>query len=222
MKPQRIFHVAKTIRVRRLSKLGCQSEGHNVCMGGDCAPGSHGRILALNNRYGGNRMNQKVRILLVASLVALAMTTSVWAQTAPAKTSSTFYTQTNLVSSMKSLKAKVHDKNLLNPWGLVQGPTPFWVSDNNAGVSTLYDGNGKVVTVKVGKKNVPFVVKIPPPGNSNASATPSGLVFNGTSTDFTGDLFIFSAEDGTISGWQLADNADAVRHVDNSAIPTAA
>jgi uncharacterized protein (TIGR03118 family) len=78
------------------------------------------------------------------------------------------------------------------------------------------------VTVKVGKKNVPFVVTIPPPGNSNATAAPSGIVFNGTAADFTGDLFIFSAEDGTISGWQPADAAEAVRHVDNSAIPTAA
>ena len=59
---------------------------------------------------------------------------------------------------MKSLKAKIHDKNLINPWGLVQGPTPFWVSDNNAGVSTLYDGNGKIFRVADGGKMVPFVV----------------------------------------------------------------
>jgi uncharacterized protein (TIGR03118 family) len=167
-------------------------------------------------------MNQKVRILLGASLVTLAMTASVWAQTAPAKTSSTFYTQTNLVSSMKSLKAKVHDKNLLNPWGLVQGPTPFWVSDNNAGVSTLYDGTGKIVTVSGSKKKVPFVVTIPPPMNSTSTATPSGIVFNSVSTDFTGDLFIFAAEDGTISGWQPADATNAVLQVDHSAVPTAA
>ena len=58
--------------------------------------------------------------------------------------------------------------------------------------------------------------------NSTATAAPSGIVFNGAATDFTGDLFIFAAEDGTISGWQLADGTEAVRHVDNSAIPTAA
>jgi uncharacterized protein (TIGR03118 family) len=167
-------------------------------------------------------MNHKARILLGACLITLAMTASVWAQTAPAKTSSTFYTQTNLVSSMKSLRAKLHDKNLINPWGLVQGPTPFWVSDNNAGVSTLYDGTGKIVKTPVNKRNVPFVVTIPPPTNSTSTAAPSGIVFNNVSTDFTGDLFIFSAEDGTISGWQPADAFDAVLHVDNSAIPTAA
>jgi len=64
------------------------------------------------------------------------------------------------------------------------------------------------------------VVKIPPPGSSNATAAPTGIVFNGTAADFTGDVFIFAAEDGTISGWKPADNADAVRHVDNSAVPT--
>jgi len=67
----------------------------------------------------------RTRILLGASLVALAMTAHAWAQSEPVKTSSTFYVQTNLVTSIKSLKAKVHDKNLINPWGLVQGPTPF-------------------------------------------------------------------------------------------------
>jgi uncharacterized protein (TIGR03118 family) len=165
-------------------------------------------------------MYRKARILLGASLITLTMTAHAWAQTKAAKTSSTFYIQTNLVSSMKSLKAKVHDKNLINPWGLVQGPTPFWISDNNSGVSTLYDGTGKIVKVPVNKKNVPFVVTIPPPTGSTGTATPSGIVFNGVTTDFTGDLFIFSAEDGTISGWQPADAVDAVLHVDNSAIPT--
>jgi len=160
--------------------------------------------------------------LLGASAIALATTASALAQMSPINMSKTpSYTQTNLVTSMKSLKAKVHDANLLNPWGLVQGPTPFWISDNNAGVSTLYDGKGKIFTVDVGKRKVPFVVTIPPPGSGTASATPSGIVFNGTTADFGGDLFIFSAEDGTISGWQETDGTGAVLHVDNSAVPTA-
>jgi uncharacterized protein (TIGR03118 family) len=76
------------------------------------------------------------------------------------------------------------------------------------------------VKVKVGKKKVPFVVTIPPPGNSVAAAAPTGIVFNGIVTDFTGDVFIFATEDGTISGWHPADAFTAMRHVDNSAIPT--
>jgi len=168
-------------------------------------------------------MNRKTRILMGACILALATTASARAQMLQAKMKATaFYTQTNLVSSMKSLKAKIHDKNLSNPWGLVQGPTPFWVSDNNAGVSTLYDGNGKIFRVADGGKMVPFVVTIPPPANSNAVAAPSGIVFNGTTADFGGDMFIFSTEDGTISGWQESDGTGAVLHVDNSAVPTAA
>src|SRR5262249_27081230 len=66
-----------------------------------------------------------------------------------------------------------------------------------------------------------FVVTVPPPMNSSASATPTGIVFNGTTTDFGGDLFIFSTEDGTISGWQQTDGTGAILHVDNSAVPTA-
>ena len=167
-------------------------------------------------------VNRKILTLLCACVVTLAATASAFAQMPSmpeAKTNTPSYSQTNLVTSGKPLKGKVRDKNLLNAWGLVQGPTPFWVSDNNAGVSTLYDGNGKIVNVA---KKTQFVVTIPPPTNSTASATPTGIVFNSTATDFTGDLFIFATEDGTIAGWQPADNLAAVLHVDNSAIPTPA
>lgn len=170
-------------------------------------------------------MNRKLLMLLSAGVISFAMTASALAQmrqSAAKAAKPAFYVQTNLVSSIKSLKAKVHDKTLLNPWGLVQGPTPFWISDNNAGVSTLYNGTGKAFTIASGKKRVPFVVTIPPPANSTSSATPSGIVFNGTTADFGGDQFIFSTEDGTISGWQQADETGAELHVDNSEIPTAA
>jgi len=170
-------------------------------------------------------MNRKILLLLGASAIALGAAVSAFAQMPPmpdGKSKTAAYTQTNLVTSGKPLKGKVTDKNLLNAWGLVQGPTPFWVSDNNAGVSTLYDGTGKPFTVTVGHKKVPFVVTIPPPGSSTAAATPSGIVFNGVTSDFGGDLFIFATEDGTISGWQTTDGISAVRHVDNSTVPTAA
>jgi uncharacterized protein (TIGR03118 family) len=168
-------------------------------------------------------MSRKSLASLGAWVVTLALAAGVLAQTPPLqdakKKPTPAYAQTNLVTSGKPLKGKVRDKNLLNPWGLVQGHSPFWISDNNAGVSTLYDGNGKIVKVT---KKVPFVVTIPPPTNSTVTAAPTGVVFNSTATDFTGDVFIFATEDGTIAGWQPADNLEAVRHVDNSAIPTAA
>jgi uncharacterized protein (TIGR03118 family) len=169
-------------------------------------------------------MNRKTLTLLGASVFTLAVAASAFAQMPPmpdAKTKTPSYTQTDLVTSGKPLKGKVRDKNLLNPWGLVQGPTPFWISDNNAGVSTLYDGKGKIFTVP-GNKKVPFVVTVPPPKNSTAAATPTGIVFNGVAADFGGDLFIFATEDGTISGWQQSDGTGAVLHVDNSQVPSSA
>lgn len=170
-------------------------------------------------------MNRKTISLLGACVFTIAGAASAFAQTPSipdAKTKTTAYAQTNLVTSGKPLKGKRRDKNLLNAWGLVQGPTPFWISDNNAGVSTLYDGTGKPFTVSLGNKKVPFVVTIPPPNGSTAAATPDGIVFNGVTADFGGDLFIFSTEDGTISGWQQTDGTGAVLHVDNSSVPSSA
>jgi uncharacterized protein (TIGR03118 family) len=133
-----------------------------------------------------------------------------------------FYRQTNLVSDIPG-KARVTDPNLVNPWGLSHGPaTPWWVSDNGKGVSTLYKGDGTPFPV-----GSPLVVTIPPPAGSPAGTTsaPTGNVFNGTS-DFVvtennvsrPSLFIFATEDGTISGWNLTvDKTNAIREVDNSA-----
>jgi len=167
-------------------------------------------------------MNRKLVTFLGGCAAAIALTANALAQMPGINMTQTpSYTQTNLVTSGKPLKGKVRDKNLLNSWGLVQGPTPFWVADNNAGVSTLYDGKGKIFKVPDGKKQVPFVVTIPPPTGSNAVAAPDGLVFNGVTADFGGDLFIFDTEDGTISGWQQSDGTGAVLHVDNSSVPTA-
>jgi uncharacterized protein (TIGR03118 family) len=102
--------------------------------------------------------------------------------------------QTNLVSDLPGMAA-VTDPNLVNPWGITAGPaTPMWVSDNNAGVSTLYNG---AATPRIG-----LVVKIPQPNGADGGA-PTGTVFNG-SADFMGDRFLFATEDGTIVGWNPA------------------
>src|SRR6266702_7706090 len=85
-----------------------------------------------------------------------------------------FYRQTNLVSDIHGL-ARFTDSNLVNPWGLSHSPTsPWWVSDNGTGVSTLYRGDGTAL---------PLVVTIPPPAGSppGTTAAPTGNVFNGTS-----------------------------------------
>jgi uncharacterized protein (TIGR03118 family) len=127
------------------------------------------------------------------------------------------YTQTNLVSDIVG-NAAVHDPNLVNPWGLTRSSTsPWWVSDNNSGDSTLYTGTGAIVPI-----NGNGIVTIPAPKNAPAGtvAAPTGVVFNG-STDFVlpapngkAAVFIFVTEDGTISGWN--GGPAAVLAVDNN------
>src|SRR5262245_34290778 len=88
------------------------------------------------------------------------------------------YQQTNLVSDIPGLAAHT-EPHLVNAWGIAAGPvspalprgTPFWVSDNGTGVTTLYNGAGELFPV-----GSPLVVTIPP-----ASSAPTGQVFNGTS-----------------------------------------
>ncbi len=65
----------------------------------------------------------------------------------PGSASAQHYTQTNLVSDIVG-NAAVHDPNLINPWGITRSATsPWWVSDNNAGVSTLYTGTGQIIPI---------------------------------------------------------------------------
>jgi uncharacterized protein (TIGR03118 family) len=160
------------------------------------------------------------RLLAVVMTIALLLLMLVpVAANAQGNTANGFYQQTNLVSDLPNIAAN-QDPNLLNPWGLSHGPTsPWWVSDNGAGVSTLYRGDGTAV---------PLVVTIPPPKGSPAGTTaaPTGNVFNGTSgfvvaTSSGGgpSFFIFATEDGTISGWNpQADPTHAILAVDRSTV----
>jgi uncharacterized protein (TIGR03118 family) len=138
-------------------------------------------------------------------------------------------TETNLFADTDAGAAKV-DPNLLNPWGLAFNPTgPAWISDNHTGLATLYTTAG-------GGAIVPLVVQIPLPDggggaifpalDSGTTSAPTGQIFNasaavpdaGTTGDFLGDVFIISAEDGTISGWAptLPDKTKATLRVDMS------
>jgi uncharacterized protein (TIGR03118 family) len=136
--------------------------------------------------------------------------------------SSASFTQTNLVTDDQSVLASLGfapaanvDPNLVNPWGIVASPSgsPFWVSDNGAGKSTLYNGSGTPQSL---------VVTIPASANAGATspAPPTGIVFNGSATDFlvngtgTAAHFIFATEDGTIAAWN--SGTTAVLKVDNA------
>lgn len=127
----------------------------------------------------------------------------------PGLTTGVIYSQSNLVSNLPGLAA-VTDTNLVNPWGIaISGTSPFWVSDNGPGLSTLYNSTGGVLSV---------VVTIPPPGGQTNPAAPSGIIANSvagfTSTNGTQAHFIFSTEDGTISAW--SSGAEAILRVDYS------
>ena len=132
----------------------------------------------------------------------------------PAVTQAQHYKQTNLVSDIMGM-APTFDPNLKNPWGLTRSSgSPWWVGNNNSGTSTLYDGNGNII---------PLVVTVPPPGFApGTQSAPTGVVFNGSPTDFflapgKQAIFIFATEDGTISGWNPGiDLHNAVLKVDNS------
>jgi uncharacterized protein (TIGR03118 family) len=147
--------------------------------------------------------------------------------------------QTNLVSDLAGA-AMFQDPHLVNPWGISAAPKgPFWVSDNNAGVATLYNTAGMPQSL---------VVSIPAPGDPlGSSGTPTGTVFNiasgsgaftisGFAKDGTAKsapaIFLFATEDGTIVGWNPAVNPKGfdpakagtygIIAVDNSTNPTAA
>jgi uncharacterized protein (TIGR03118 family) len=113
------------------------------------------------------------------------------------------YTQTNLVSNTPGV-APVTDSQLINPWGLSRASgSPWWISDQATGFSTLYNGPGVKQSL---------IVTIPPsdPTNKNTPiGSPTGTIANGSQTDFLlapgkPAVFLFSTIDGTIAGWNPA------------------
>jgi uncharacterized protein (TIGR03118 family) len=177
--------------------------------------------------------------LLSKSVAVLSLASALF----PALSSAQHYTQKNLVSDIAQPNnadgSKVLvDPNLKNPWGITRSSTsPWWISNNNSGTSTLFDGNGNPISIFPDPAGSPFndFVIVPPPGFApGTTSAPTGIVFNGSPTDFllnkgtpAGNpaIFIFATEDGTISGWNPADNIPAggkppsinvVLEVDNS------
>jgi uncharacterized protein (TIGR03118 family) len=144
-------------------------------------------------------------MMLAATLIGLSAT-QVFAQ---------HYTRTDLTADMAATSptAPNLDPNLVNAWGISRSSgSPFWISDNGAGVATLYNGSGAAL---------PLVVKIPSPDGSGNS-TPTGTVWNYSSTSFLlapgkPAIFMFVTEDGTISGWNPGVNGtNAVVEVNRS------
>src|SRR5579863_5843697 len=105
----------------------------------------------------------------------------------------------NLVSDLANT-ADHQDPNLVNPWGVGFGPTPFWAGNNATGTATLYGGTGA---------SIPLVVTIPQAGNAGEAGPVTGVTFNTFASNANAfdvqpgkpALFKFCSEDGVISGW---------------------
>jgi uncharacterized protein (TIGR03118 family) len=119
------------------------------------------------------------------------------------------YKLTKLTSNQPG-KAKHMDGLLQNAWGLDYAPNaPFWVSDENNGWSTLYDGAGVPQTLQV----------IVPSASGSGPGSPTGLVYNGSrefQIETWTSLFLFATLDGTIQGWSHFEPSQTLIGVDNS------
>lgn len=129
---------------------------------------------------------------------------------------------TNAQYQRTDLVTNASDSDLINGWGLTRSDSgsPFWVSDNGTGLSTLYNGAGQKQGLRVA---------IPPAPNGAATGTPTGTVFNITIGNPTASfsvsngvksgvaIFLFATQDGTISGWSPGvDGTHAIIAVDRS------
>jgi len=171
---------------------------------------SRGRRTTTPHTRKNKKINAAIKNLGVLAGLTCALAwlpTMAWAQ---------HYTQTNLVSNLSGV-APTMDPNLQNAWGLVHGPsTPWWVSNNAGGTSTLYTGAGVIV---------PLVVTIPNAPSQPTPGSPTGVMFNGSPTDFLlaprmPAIFLWVTEDGTVQGWNPGVKpTTAVIEVDNSRVP---
>jgi uncharacterized protein (TIGR03118 family) len=127
------------------------------------------------------------------------------------------YVRTDLVTNSGAGNT-IQDSHLVNAWGLVSTPSsPFWVSDNGTGFSTLYSISNAGGTVSAAVAGL--VVSVP--SVAGGQGTPTGIVASNTppgSTAFTvtgvnpitgkqasaASIFIFATLDGTIRGWNPA------------------
>jgi uncharacterized protein (TIGR03118 family) len=114
------------------------------------------------------------------------------------------YVQTNLASDIPGLAANT-DANLKNSWGMSFGPTtPFWVSNQVSGNSTLYNGLG-----------VPQSLIVTTPPSGIVPSGPTGQVFNSTASGFmeadgAKATFMFATLAGTIDAWNPGNGTTAV------------
>jgi len=162
------------------------------------------------------------RLLALATLIGASLfgTTASGSNPGYVETDLVVNKEVNGVPTLTDKNGIVHvaaffDPNLLNPWGVGESSTsPFWVSDNGNGTSSLYNTQGQPLSL---------VVAIPAPGDPlGATGAPTGLAFNaalaqgafkisgfmadGVTPITAPSVFLFATEDGTILGWNPGVN----------------
>jgi uncharacterized protein (TIGR03118 family) len=128
---------------------------------------------------------------------------------APAAVATNAYTLTNLVADAAGGSATNVDPKLVNPWGLsIASTNPAWVANNHTNTATLYDGNGKPQPQPAAKQIIASFAS----ASSGAAFAPTGIVYNGSTTDFLiksgatsgAALYIVDGEGGMLAGWSPA------------------
>ena len=121
--------------------------------------------------------------LVLALLFVSSFLTPVFAQ----------YKRTDLISNQPGVAPTTDEQHLVNAWGLTALPrSPFWVSDNGTGFSTLYTGAGQQIPPngKIARFESPAKVRVGADmwfyGSVNAEPDNTGRFF------FESDLQILS------------------------------
>lgn len=140
---------------------------------------------------------QRFRIAAVAAFAAAILVVG-GLPAAASGAADNVYTVSNLVADVSGVAAHT-DANLVNAWGLTSLPgSPWWVSDNETDLATVYRADGTTARAPV-----------------HVSGAPTGAVSNtGSSFAVSNDttsapaLFLFATEDGTILGWNPTVDAN--------------
>jgi uncharacterized protein (TIGR03118 family) len=145
------------------------------------------------------------------------------ATSSTASAASTTFADTALVVNKAEVVASATtiDGNLQNPWGIAAAPGfPFWISDNNSNLTTLYSGTGSNETQTITGAAATGVAI--PSSAAGVPANPTGQVYNGdggfliaTPQGQESALFILDGEGGTISAWAKDSGATAVTAYDD-------
>jgi uncharacterized protein (TIGR03118 family) len=170
--------------------------------------GANRLVLTAQKKENFRMQRRRIAFMMLAGLGLMLATSAAMAQ----------YQLTDLSSNQLGW-AKHTDPLLVNGWGLARaGGSPWWVSDNNSGWSTLYDMTGTAQGLRVlipTKGNGPDS-----PTGANGPGMPTGIVFNGSSeflVEGWSAKFLFATLDGTISGWAPQSNRNqALIGVDTS------